>query len=140
VYGTYCENCPICPIISLGCRYKMLDVLLGGDFIKASTIAMPEISQIPNAERQDSCHELEASTPEMGDRILVAYERTNHTFSFESCVLPGTANEKMAGLNNWRIAKLGAWQLITAYMLCKRPYIAIGTFGVGGSRTASPLT
>lgn len=99
---------------------------------------MPEINQKRSVERRDSYHELEARTPnipQMQDQLLVAIERINHTFHLDDCPLPGTANEKMAGLKKWRIAKLGAWQLIAAYMLCKRPYIAIGTFGVGGSRT-----
>jgi hypothetical protein len=103
---------------------------------------MPETSQILSAERHDSCHELEAMTPEtpqMQDQLLVAIEMINHTFHLDDCLLPGTANEKMAGLKKWRIAKLGAWQLIAAYMLCKRPYIAIGTFVVGGFRSPSPL-
>jgi hypothetical protein len=40
-------------------------------------------------------------------------------------------------LKKRRIAKLGAWQRIAAYLLCKRSYVAIGTFEVGESRTPS---
>jgi hypothetical protein len=102
------------------------------------TIAMPEINKKRSAERRDSCHELEARTPDvpqMQDQLLVALESINHTFHLDFCPLPGTANEKMVGLKKWRIAKLGAWQRIVAYLLCKRPYVAIGTFEVGESRT-----
>lgn len=64
-----------------------------------------------------------------GDRLLVALERINHTFHRDSYQLPGAAKDKMANLKKRRLAELGMWQLIAAYLLCKRPYIAIGTFG-----------
>jgi hypothetical protein len=106
-------------------------------------IAMPEINQMHSAERHDSCHELGARTPntsQMEDQLLVAMERINHTFHLDNCQLSGTAKEMMTGLKKRRLAKLGARELIAAYLLCKRPYIAIGTFGVDESRTPSPLT
>ena len=95
---------------------------------------MPEINQVCSAERSDSCHELEArtpSSPEMEGRLLVAIEKKNHTFHVDGYSLSGTTKEEMAGLKKRRFAKLGAWELIAAYLLCRRPYIAIGTLGVG---------
>jgi hypothetical protein len=101
---------------------------------------MPETNQKRSVERRDSCHELEARTPDIPqvqDQFLVAIEKINHTFHLDDRPLPGTANEKIADLKKWRIAKLGAWQSIAAYLLCKRPYVAIGTFEVRESRTPS---
>jgi len=103
------------------------------------------LEKIPtrNAEEDASCQELDAKMPVMfepDDLILVAIERINHTFHFDSCLLSGTAQEQMIGLKKRRFAKLGIWQLIAAHLLCKRPFIAIGTFGVSKSRCPSPLT
>jgi len=94
---------------------------------------MSEINQLRSVGRHDRRHELEARTPNIlrsGDRLLVALERINHTFHLDRCPLPGTASEKMTGLMEWRTAALGVGQLIGAYLLCKNPYIAIGTFEV----------
>jgi hypothetical protein len=104
---------------------------------------MPDINQKRGVERRDSCHELEAripKIPQMPNQLLVAIEKINHTFHLDVFPLPGTANEKIVGLKKWRIAKLGTWQRIAAYLLCKRPYVAIGTFEVGEVCTLSPLT
>jgi hypothetical protein len=104
---------------------------------------MSEINQKTSAEPRDSCHELEARTntiSRLDSHLLVAIEKVNHTFLLDDCPLPGTAKEKMIGLKKWRIAKLGAWQLIAAYLLCKKPYIAISTFGVSDIHDTSPLT
>ncbi|KAM0692423.1 hypothetical protein Q7P36_008626 [Cladosporium allicinum] len=65
----------------------------------------------------------------MEGRLLVAIEKKNHTFHVDGYSLSGTTKEEMAGLKKRRFAKLGAWELIAAYLLCKRPYIAIGTLG-----------
>jgi hypothetical protein len=102
------------------------------------TIAMPELHQIRRAERRDSCHELEPVAVNMPqDRLLFAIEQINHTFHLDSCRLSGTAREKLSDLKKRRVADIGIWQLIAAYLLCKRPYIAIGTFGVSESRDPS---
>ena len=104
---------------------------------------MPQISQIPIAKRRESCHELETrttATTQPEDRLLFAIERINHTFHLDSCRLSGTAKEKLSGLKKRRTAELGTRQLIAAYLLCKRPYIAIGAFGVGEIRAPSNVT
>ena len=104
---------------------------------------MTEINQAPSAKRRDSCHELETrttATPQPEYRLLFAIERINHTFHLDSCRLSGTAKENLSGLKKRRTAELGTRQLIAAYLLCKRPYIAIGAFGVGEIRAPSNVT
>jgi hypothetical protein len=104
---------------------------------------MSQISQITIAKRRDSCHELETrttATPRPEDRLLFAIERMNHTFHLDSYKLSGTAKEKLSGLKKRRTAELGTRQLIAAYLLCKRPYIAIGAFGVCEFRAPSKST
>jgi hypothetical protein len=62
--------------------------------------------------------------------VLAAVERMDHTYHLGTCILPGDASEKMVGLKTWHSLNTGRWQAVGAYMLCKRPYIAVGTLGV----------
>lgn len=63
------------------------------------------------------------------DQLLVATEKSDHTYHLGTCHLPGTAEEKMKELEVWRTSHLDRWQAFSAFMLCKKPYIAIGTLG-----------
>ena len=63
--------------------------------------------------------------------VLAAVERIDHTYHLGTCVLPGDASEKMVGLKVWHTLNTGWCQAVSAYVLCKKPYIAIGTLGVG---------
>lgn len=69
------------------------------------------------------------STLRATDELLVAIEKTNHTYYLGTCHLPGTAEEKMKGLRAWRNSHLVRRHAFSAAMLCKKPYIAIGTLG-----------
>lgn len=62
-------------------------------------------------------------------QLLVAIEKTDHTYHLGTCHLPGTAEEKMKGLRAWRNSHLARRDAASAFMLCKKPYIAIGTLG-----------
>lgn len=83
---------------------------------------------------EDSLYELE-STPadhqRLGnDRILAAVEMTNGACLLGVCKLPGTAVEKMTRLKEWRSGHFKKPQVVVAYLLCKKPYIAVGRLAV----------
>jgi hypothetical protein len=63
-------------------------------------------------------------------RLLVAFERVGRTYHLTRCFLPGSAGDKMMGLKKWRSENMGRWQAVTAFLLCKKPYIAVGRLGV----------
>lgn len=62
--------------------------------------------------------------------MLVAFEKFNHTYHLGICALPGSASAKLTRLRDWHASKAGKRQGLTAFLLCKKPYIAIGTLGV----------
>ena len=64
------------------------------------------------------------------DLMLVALEYSDHTFRLDECSLPGSAAEKLKGLKTWRTSNWGRWQKFVAHVMCKKPYIAVGTLGV----------
>lgn len=64
------------------------------------------------------------------DLMLVALEYSDHTFRLDKCSLPGSAAEKLKGLKTWRTSNWGRWQKFVAHVMCKKPYIAVGTLGV----------
>lgn len=64
------------------------------------------------------------------DQILAGIETTDHTYLLGICELPGTADEKMVRLREWRSERVGIWQALAAYVLCKKPFIAVGRLGV----------
>jgi hypothetical protein len=73
------------------------------------------------------------SRPEF-ERLLVAFQRVDHTYHLAACCLPGNAGDKMTGLKKWRTENMGRWQAVAAFLLCKRPYIAVGKLGVSLER------
>jgi hypothetical protein len=73
------------------------------------------------------------SDPE-SERLLVAFERVGRTYHLTRCFLPGSAGDKMMGLRKWRSENLGWWQAVAAFLLCKKPYIAVGKLGVSLER------
>jgi hypothetical protein len=64
------------------------------------------------------------------ERLLVAFEKVDHTYHMAACFLLGNAGEKMTGLKKWRSENMGRWQAVAALLLCKKPYIAVGRLGV----------
>jgi hypothetical protein len=64
------------------------------------------------------------------ERLLVAFEKVDHTYHLTRCFLPGSAGGKMIGLKNWRSGNMGWWQAVAALLLCKKPYVAVGKLGV----------
>lgn len=88
----------------------------------------------PSVSAEVSIYELRSSSnsPQHSthDLLLVALENSNHTFHLDQCSLPGPAGEKMKGLKTWYTTNQGKWQKFAAYVLCKKPYIAVGTLGV----------
>lgn len=63
-------------------------------------------------------------------RLLVALERCDHTYHLGAYALHGTTAEKMVQLKVWRAVNTGKCEALGAYLLCKKPYIAIGKLGV----------
>jgi len=88
------------------------------------------------------CHEVAShdthAQEDIGHPLLVAMEKYNHTYHVETCLLEGPAAEKMVGLKKWRTSHVGKWQAIAIYLLCKTPYIAVGTLGVSIVSTHTP--
>jgi hypothetical protein len=72
----------------------------------------------------------------VGYPLLVAVEKCSHTYHIGTCLLDGPAAEKMVELKKWRASHIGRWQAIAIYLLCKTPYIAVGTLGVSVLRNA----
>jgi hypothetical protein len=73
------------------------------------------------------------SDPE-SKRLLVAFQRLDHTYHLAACLLPGNTSDKMKGLQNWRDKNTGRWQAVATFLLCKKPYIAVGKIGVSLER------
>lgn len=67
--------------------------------------------------------------PQPNDQVLVAMEKTNHTYHLGTCFLLGPAGEKIEGLRTWRTSHLSTWQRFSTFILCKKPCVAIGTVG-----------
>jgi hypothetical protein len=72
--------------------------------------------------------------PESG-RLLVAFQRVDHTYHLAACHLPGNAGDKMIGLKKWRTENVGRWQAVATFLLCKKPYIAVGKLRVSLERS-----
>jgi hypothetical protein len=85
----------------------------------------PLTTEVSEVEIRQPCY----SRSESG-RLLVAFQRVDHTCHLAACFLPGNAGEKMTGLKKWRTENLGRWQAAAAFLLCKKPYIAVGKLGV----------
>jgi hypothetical protein len=64
------------------------------------------------------------------ERLLVAFEKVDHTYHLARCFLPGSAGDKMIELKRWRSENMGRWQAVAALLLCRKPYIAVGRLGV----------
>lgn len=86
---------------------------------------------------EDNLWELE-SRPTMlqrhkHDQILAAFEAAHHAYFLGVCKLPGVAGEKMIRLRKWRSEHIGNWQALATFLLCKKPFIAVGRLGVSSS-------
>lgn len=64
------------------------------------------------------------------DEILAAVEMIKGTYLLGVCKLSGTTGEKMKRLKEWRSEHFGKPQALVAYLLCKKPYMAVGRLGV----------